>query len=103
MNNVQILAAYAAIVITPCILLIVFQQWLNYRDDRYFQRQADKLRHPSMRMRSNVRVLPLTVDDFNGCEKCHSGVHGLRSVHDDMRCECCWMVLPNSYRLEESC
>lgn len=100
MNTVQMLAVYAAIVLTPCAVLILFQQWLNYRDDRYFQRQADKMRHPSMRMRSNVRVLPLTVDDFNGCEDCFHGDHGLA---EDGRCVCCWFVLPNSYKQRESC
>ena len=96
MSNVQILAAYTAIVVTPCILLIVFQQWLNYRDDRYFQRQADKMRHPSMRGRSNVRVLNLSLeDDFYGCDECFHGVHGIKT--DEGRCLCCSMVLPNSY------
>lgn len=101
MSNVQIIAAYTAIVVTPCILLIVFQQWLNYRDDRYFQRQADKARHPSMRARSDVRLLNLSLeDDFYGCVDCFQGVHGMRSTQDDMLCECCKMVLPNSYRYD---
>lgn len=95
MSNVQILAAYAAIVFTPCIVMIVFQEWLNRRDDRYFQRQADKARHPSMRMRSDVRVLRLTVDDFNGCEDCFAGIHGVKEANG--RCLCCSFVLPNSY------
>jgi hypothetical protein len=102
MNNVQIIAAFAAIVLIPCITLIVFQEWLNRRDDRYFQRQADKARHPSMRSRSGVRVLNLDLEnDFYGCEQCMAGIHGMRSVHDDIRCECCKMVLPNSYRYDE--
>ncbi len=100
MSNVQILASYAAIVVTPCILLIVFQQWLNYRDDRYFQRQADKLRHPSMRQRSDVRVLHLTVDDFNGCDDCFTGWHGVKL--ENGRCLCCGFDLPASYPSDPS-
>ena len=96
MSNFQLLAAYAAIVVTPCILLIVFQEWLNRRDDRYFQRLADKARHPSMRMRSDVRVLHLDVDDdFYGCEECFRGIHGIKGANG--RCLCCSFVLPNSY------
>lgn len=95
MSNVQILAAYAAIVVTPCIVLIVFQEWLNRRDDRYFQRLADKARHPSMRARSDVRVLRLTVDDFYGCDECFQGFHAPKSANG--RYLCCSFVLPNSY------
>lgn len=100
MNNVQILAAYAAIVLTPCAVLILFQAWLNRRDDRYFQRQADKARHPSMRMRSDVRVLRLTVDDFNGCDDCFVGRHGVKT--DNGRCLCCGFDLPASYPSDSS-
>lgn len=95
MSNVQILAAYAAIVVTPCIVMIVLQEWLNRRDDRYFQRLADKARHPSMRARGDVRVLNLTVDDFHGCYECFHGVHGGKGANG--RCLCCSYVLPNSY------
>ncbi len=98
MSNVQILAAYAAIVLTPCAVLIVFQGLLNRHDDRQIRREMDKARHPSMRMRSSVRVLNLTVDDFNGCAECHSGVHGF---NDDGRCACCYMILPNSYTAKD--
>ncbi len=95
MSNIQILAAYAAIVLTPCAALIVFQAWLNRRDERHFQRMADKARHPSMRARSDVRVLRLTLDDFYGCEACFNGSHGTKQANG--RCLCCSFVLPNSY------
>lgn len=95
MNTAQMLAAYAAIVLTPCIALIVFQEWLNRRDDRYFRIQADKARQQPTRMRSDVRVLHLTADDFNGCEDCFAGIHGVKT--NDGRCWCCSFVLPNSY------
>lgn len=95
MSNIQILAAYAAIVITPCIALLVFQWFLDRSTDRYFQRMADKARHPSMRARSDVRVLNLTVDDFNGCDDCFVGIHGVKAANG--RCLCCSFVLPNSY------
>ena len=106
MNEYQIIAVFTAIVVTPCIAMLTFQWLLNRADDRYFQRQADKARHPSMRgrsdVRSDVRLLNLTLDDdFYGCVDCFQGVHGMRSVHNDMLCECCKMVLPNSYRYDE--
>jgi hypothetical protein len=99
MSNAQIVAAYAAIVITPCAVLIVFQWLLNRHDDRKIRREMDKARHPSMRMRSDVRVLRLTVDDFNGCDECHSGIHGVKM--DNGRCLCCYMILPNSYTAKD--
>ena len=95
MSNVQILAAYAAIVVTPCIVFIVYHEWLKRRDDRYFQLLADKASHPSNRARSDVRVLRLTVDDFNGCVDCFAGIHGEKGANG--RCLCCSFVLPNSY------
>ncbi len=95
MSNVQILAAYAAIVLTPCAVLMLFQWLLNRRDDRQIQREMDKARHPSMRMRSSVRVLHLTVDDFDYCEECFRGVHSGKGANG--RCLCCLFVLPNSY------
>jgi hypothetical protein len=52
-----------------------------------------------MRMRSDVRVLRLTVDDFNGCDECHSGIHGVKM--DNGRCLCCYMILPNSYTAKD--
>ena len=96
MNNVQIIATYAAIVLTPCAVLIVFQALLNRRDDRNMRRERDKRLHPSSRMRSDVRVLTLTIDDFNGCEDCYTGWHGIK---ESGRCVCCGFDLPNSYEL----
>ncbi len=94
MNNVQIIAAFAAIVLIPCAALLIFQWFLDRSLDRHFQRQADKARHPSMRQRSDVRLLRLTIDDFNGCDDCFTGWHG---VKENGRCLCCGFDLPASY------
>jgi hypothetical protein len=102
MNTFQVIAVFSFLPLTLCALMVLFQWLLNRFDDRYFQRQADKARHPSMRARSAVRMLNLSLeDDFYGCVDCFQGVHGMRSVHNDMLCECCKMVLPNSYRYDE--
>ena len=101
MNEYQIIAVFTAFILIPTSAMLLFQWLLNRSDDRYFQRQADKARHPSMRARSDVRLLDLSLeDDFYGCVQCFQGVHGMRSVHNDMLCECCKMVLPNSYRYD---
>ena len=95
MNTFQVVAVFSTIVLTPCVALLVFQWFLDRSTDRYFQRLEDKARHPSMRMRSDVRVLRLTVDDFYGCEDCFAGIHGVKEANG--RCLCCSFVLPNSY------
>ena len=96
MNEYQIVAIFTAGVLVPCVALLVFQWFLDRSTDRYFQRLADKARHPSMRARSDVRVLHLSIeDDFYGCEECFRGVHGIKGANG--RCLCCSFVLPNSY------
>jgi hypothetical protein len=95
MNNFQIIAAYAAIVLTPCAALVLFQWLVNRHYDRQAQREMDKARHPSMRVRSDVRVLNLTIDDFYGCNRCFTGTHAVKAANG--RCLCCSFVLPNSY------
>ena len=95
MNEYQIIAVFTAIVITPCIALLVFQWFLDRSTDRYFQRLADKARHPSMQSRDGVRLLNLSLeDDFYGCEDCFAGIHGINNAG---RCMCCSMILPTSY------
>jgi hypothetical protein len=94
MNTAQMLYAFAATTVALFGAYVLISWVTIWRDDRAMRREFDKARHPSMRQRSDVRLLRLTIDDFNGCDDCFTGWHG---VKENGRCLCCGFDLPASY------
>ena len=100
MNTAQLIFTFAAATVALFGAYVLFTWITIWRDDRAMQREFDKARHPSMRQRSDIRVLRLTVDDFNGCDDCFVGWHGVKA--DNGRCLCYGFDLPASYPSDPS-